>query len=82
MASRQGSVKSLRKSFNSLRDKENKYLHVLRDYQTRVRRRETLRSTRSVLVSFYQISLIDHCCVLPVAFYCLHFTYFTNYLLI
>lgn len=74
MASRRRSLKVSRKSFHSFRDKENNYLHVLRDYQSRVRRRDTLRSARSILVSLFEIIFSDHCLTfLPVALHCLHF---------
>lgn len=51
MAPRRKSVQTSRRSLNGVCYKENNYLCCLNDYQTRVRRRESLRHARSHAVS-------------------------------
>lgn len=51
MAPRRKSVQTSRRSLNDICYKENNYLCCLNDYQTRVRRRESLRYARSHAVS-------------------------------
>lgn len=51
MAPRRKSVKVARKSLINNYEKDNSYLRGLSDYQTKVRRRETLRNARSLAVS-------------------------------
>ncbi|KYN40016.1 hypothetical protein ALC56_05597 [Trachymyrmex septentrionalis] len=47
MAPRRKSIQTSRRSLNNVYYKENNYLCCLNDYQTRVRRRESLRYARS-----------------------------------
>lgn len=58
MAPRKKSVRSPRASLSSVFDKENSYLRGWSDYQTRVRRRDTIRNGRTRAVSRSQICLI------------------------
>jgi len=51
MAPRRKSIQTSRRSLNNVCYKENNYLCCLNDYQTRVRRRESLRYARSHAVS-------------------------------
>lgn len=51
MAPRRKSIQTSRRSLNDVCYKENNYLCCLNDYQTRVRRRESLRHARSHAVS-------------------------------
>ncbi|CAL7938090.1 unnamed protein product [Xylocopa violacea] len=48
MAPRRKSIGTLRGSLNSILDKENNYLRSLSDYQTRVRRRESIRNCKNI----------------------------------
>nr|XP_034193746.1 rhotekin-2-like [Osmia lignaria] len=48
MAPRRKSIKALRGSLNNILDKENDYLRSLSDYQTRVRRRESIRNCKNI----------------------------------
>ena len=51
MAPRRKSEKVSCKALTNTYEKENRYLRGLSDYQTKVRRRETLRNARNLAVS-------------------------------